>query len=198
MAINPISRAQLFPRLIEAYNHLHRKAAPRHYVDKSHPNLWIAEALAIVFPSALFVGVERNVFATVASMLKHETVKGWHARWKRFPVPNEFLGITREIAPRYGGMPVAMQAALRWRAHTSRMKQARATLGHRLFVVEYESLQQQPDRIVADLTRFLQLRSPLAVPELKRESLDRWRSELDQTSINQIRAVIDAEPGESV
>jgi hypothetical protein len=68
------------------------------YLDKSHPNIWIADKIKEEFPEAKFVGIERNPFATVSSMLKHRGVMKWHRDWKSFPVPNRFLGIDGNIS----------------------------------------------------------------------------------------------------
>lgn len=80
MALDPTLRPRLLPGLLRRYRLRHALAVPSHYVDKSHPNLWLAEALADAFDDALFVGIVRNPYATVASMLRHEGVLEWHRR----------------------------------------------------------------------------------------------------------------------
>ena len=79
MALDPSQQRELFPKLVRAYEEEKRRVQPKRYADKSHPNIWIAEALSEVFPDAQFLGIERDPFGTVASMLKHKGVLKWHA-----------------------------------------------------------------------------------------------------------------------
>src|SRR5262245_4018334 len=96
MAVNPACEPRLFDRLVAEYSAQLARSAPKHYLDKSHPNIWIADKLLAAFPDARFVGVQRHPFATVASMLRHAAVSDWHRQWKTLPVPNRFLGINQE------------------------------------------------------------------------------------------------------
>ena len=56
MALNPALEGELLGRLIKAYKWQLFKSSPRLYLDKSHPNIWIAEKLKKAFPQALFIG----------------------------------------------------------------------------------------------------------------------------------------------
>jgi hypothetical protein len=98
LALDRARDTELFPRLVRAYRKQLLRSVPRLYVDKTHPNIWHAEDLKRALPEALFVGIERNPYATVASMVLHPDVSAWHRRWREFPVPNRFLGITPERA----------------------------------------------------------------------------------------------------
>lgn len=42
MALNPATRKRLFPRLVRYYRYQQFMAVPCHYMDKSHPNIWLA------------------------------------------------------------------------------------------------------------------------------------------------------------
>lgn len=138
MAMDPSLECKLFNRLVWAYRIQLLRAAPLLYVDKTHPNIWLAERLKASFSNALFIGIERNPYATVASMMRHQSVAAWHRTWKQFPIPNRFLGITREIANRYDTIPLAAQCAMRWVAHRERVRELRVSLGTDLFVISYE------------------------------------------------------------
>jgi hypothetical protein len=186
IALDPSKRASLLPKLIKRYRVEHQSVSPKHYADKSHPNIWIAEDLAAAFPEALFVGIQRNPFATVNSMLKHSGVLSWHERWQEFPVPNRFLGITHEIRADYESMPLAAKCALRWKAHRERLQDLRQTMGSRLLVLKYEDLIMEPDAHLVSLSNFLSLRSAIPRPNIKSESLDRWKAELNDDTKQQI------------
>lgn len=129
MALNPALENQLLGKLVRAYKWQLLKSIPRLYLDKTHPNIWIAEKLKKAFPQALFAGIERNPYPTVASMLKHKGVLAWHKRWREFPIPNRFLGISLETAQVYDDIPLASKSAMRWVAHHDRMNVLKSTLG---------------------------------------------------------------------
>ena len=146
MALDPALRPHLMPAVIRRVRIRHALIAPRHYPDKSYPALWVADLLASGFPSARFIGIHRDVYATVASMLKHGGVLHWQREWRSYPVSNHFLGIDDEISTIYDSLSSAEQCALRWVAHRNRMKQMSLKLHERFLIVEYERLAQTPAR----------------------------------------------------
>jgi hypothetical protein len=77
MAIDPTAEGRLFARLVERYRLEAANMRPKRLLDKSHPNIWLAEALAKSLPDAQFVGILRDVFGTVASSLRHAGVRYW-------------------------------------------------------------------------------------------------------------------------
>ena len=121
MALDASTQPRLLPKLIFAYRRQLFYSAPRLYLDKSHPNIWLAEPLKAAFPTAQFLAIERNPYATVASMLRHRGVAAWHQRWRDFPVPNRFLGISEELAEHYDELPLAARCAHRWLANRQRI-----------------------------------------------------------------------------
>jgi hypothetical protein len=189
IALDLGKKEQLLPKLLERYDAEHHAVRPKHYADKSHPNIWIAEELSAAFADARFVGIQRNPYGTVASMLKHPGVLAWHARWKEFPVPNPFLGITRENEKEYESMPLAAKCALRWKAHRERMDDLRGKLGARLLVLQYEDVIRAPQSQLGALDAFLSLPTAIPMPKVKSESLERWRTELDDEVKAQVARV---------
>lgn len=191
MALHPNSRAELLPQLIKCYRDEHDEVLPRHYADKSHPNIWIAQELSQGLPDALFLAIERNPYATIASMLQHKGVQQWFARWREFPVPNRFLGLTAEIAPRYDTLSLSTKCALRWLSHHEELVRLSDVLGPRLLVLEYDRLQTDTARELDKIESFVGLQTPLPAPEIKTESLDAWRTSLNADDQAAIKAVID-------
>lgn len=194
MALNPGTRERLLPRLVDRYAELARDSAPRIYADKSHPALWIAGDLARELPGALFVGVSRGPRATVASMLRHDGVLAWQRRWREFPVPNEFLGISAELAPRYEHLSPAARCALRWRAHEDRLRRLEARLGDRFLRIRYERLVSEPVAESGRLAAFLDLPPGAGLPPIRTDSLERWREELDEATLAEIDRYADDDP----
>jgi len=190
MAVYPPSRRRLLPLLVWIYRAHCRVSRPRVYADKSHPAIWIAEDLARAFPSALFLGMQRNPFGTVCSMLRHTGVQAWHERWRRYPVPNEFLGISREVAPRYDTLSPAARCALRWQSHREKMEHLTGTLGVRLHVVSYEDLVRRPERQLRALQEWLGLEIAFVAPTVARHAADRWQDELSDAETSEIAAEV--------
>lgn len=190
MALRPSTRERLMPKLIRRYKWHHFQTVPNHYLDKSHPNIWLAEYLAEAFEEGVFIGMLRNPFAVVNSMLQHEGVLKWHRCWREFPIPNPFLGITEENASAYEALPIAAKCALRWRAHKERMEELEQILGSRLKVVRYESFVEDPEQQVRNLQHFIGLDAPIPVPKAKRNSIDKWKCELDYEEKKQIKKVV--------
>lgn len=193
MALDSRKEPTLLPKLVRRYRLEIAAAAPRIFVDKSHPNLWLAESLAGEFPEARFVGIYRGPQATVASMLKHRRVSEWHDRWSEYPVPNRFLGITEQMANAYDGMPLARRCAIRWQAHLEELRRLDEVLGPRFHLVSYESLHLATASEIQRLGEFLDLRSPIPAPQIRSGSLNRWESELDPETQKQIRDVVGSE-----
>lgn len=194
MALNPNLEGRLFKRLVMTYHWQLLKASPRLYIDKTHPNIWLAEKLKRAFPKALFIGIERNPYATVASMMKHAGVSAWHRRWQEFPIPNRFLGITSEIAETYDSVPFASQCALRWLAHHNRMNELKSALKNDLLVISYELFAHNPVDTVRSLKTFLKLHEPIPVPEVKIESLGKWKAQLSDAELIDIQNIVGFSP----
>lgn len=192
MAIWPDREPRLMPDLIRRYQAERRLAAPLHYVDKSHPNIWLVDSLATAFPEARFIGMRRDPRATVASMLKKPEVRRWVETWQNFPIPNRFLGITTELAPHYGSLSVAARCALRWRAHTDQLDLLARKWPDLVMILDYEALQADPEGEMLRLQQFLGLEQPLVVPEVKQESLKKWESQL---SAEEVEAILEVAEG---
>lgn len=194
MALNPELEGKLFNRLVLAYKWHLFKSSPKLYLDKSHPNIWIAEKLKSSFPQSLFVGIERNPYATVASMMKHKGVLAWHKRWQEFPIPNRFLGITGHMKNTYESIPLASKCAMRWVAHHNRMNELRSILGEDLLVISYESFAHNTETELHALQKFLGLHNPIPIPDVKTESLQKWKKQLSAEEIKQIQNIVGFSP----
>lgn len=190
MALRPRSELWLYYRLVRAYRQQMKAGRELLYVDKSHPNIWIAEKLKRSFPDAKFVGIERQPFATVASMLLHPGVKAWHDEWRRYPVPNRFLGISKEISSTYEQLPLESKCALRWLAHSKELRRLRDKLGDDLMFIQYEKFAANPGRTVAELQNFLQMDGEFLVPEVKAGSLKKWETQLDREMCSNIEHIV--------
>ncbi|QGH36254.1 sulfotransferase [Gracilibacillus salitolerans] len=191
IALNKEKKERLLPNLVRKYKIEHAKVAPKHYVDKSHSNIWISEELSSIFPNAKFIGIQREPYSVVASMLKHEGVLRWQKNWSDFPIPNEFLGITTENVSEYESMAPEERAALRWCSHAKKMDELKLSLGNRLMVINYESLVKNPEPCLVNIAKFLELHSPFPPYKMKIESLEKWKHQLSDTQIENIDNVVE-------
>ena len=189
IAVNPSKMKRLLKPLIRWYRFEHALAAPRHYADKSHPNIWLVEELASVFPRSLFVGIQRDPYGTVSSMLKNKGVRMWCERWEDYPVPNRFLGITTANVETYRNLSLAGKCALRWLCHAERMKEVKKKVPERVHIIQYENLILNVQQELIRLQEFLGLSAPIPVPEVKRGSLDKWLSNLTEENCIDIERV---------
>lgn len=194
MAVDPRLEKKLFSKLVTTYRWQLFRSSPRLYLDKSHPNIWLAEKLKRVFPRALFVGIERNPYATVASMIQHPSVSAWHQRWRDLPVPNRFLGITPKMAKAYGDLPLAAKCALRWVAHHNRLCQLQSILDTSLLAISYETFAEDTREVIHELQRFLGLRQPIPLPKVKTDSLYKWERQLTDAQIDQVQEAVGFPP----
>lgn len=190
MALDPSSRSQHLRRVLRYYRRQLRKAHPLNYADKSHPNIWLAEALAIEFgDSARFLGIERSPFAVAASSLQHSGVSQWNREWRSFPVPNAFLGITNNLASGYDDLTDVEKFGHRWLAHHDEMERLKRVLGSSLHVVDYEQLIDDFAGECRRLWDFLGV-SPVEIHlPTQTESRDKWRDQLDESQIDAIARV---------
>lgn len=203
MALNPTRKLELFPKLVHEYEKEKNECTTRYYIDKSHQNLWLAEELIDAFPDARFIAIQREPYAVVASMLRHSSpvesdqafqafpkpnsILEWHRRWKEFPVPNRFLGITEDMIDSYDQFSMARKCALRWRAHSERLKYLVSKYRSKFHVVIYENLILQSSNEIERLGRFLGI-SDLTT-EARSESLQKWREILSPAQCEEIEEV---------
>lgn len=194
IALDTSLKGELFHKLLKRYNINHCLAGPNHYADKSHPLLWIAEDVYEAMPESRFVGITRDPYATVASMLKHEGILSWIYDWEKYPIPNPFLGITVNNAKYYGGLSLAARCALRWQSHTHKLQELSAKLNDRYLLLQFEEVIQNPETELIRLQSFLQLQEPFTQPTIKRDTLNRWRSELTNYQLQEISEIISQQP----
>ena len=63
-----------------------------------------------------------------------------------------------------------------------------------MMIMEYESLMDDPREILNQIGSFLELCSPISIPEVYHESRDKWRTQLDASEIRQIDELLHQAP----
>ena len=186
MALDPAQVSALLPRLVRRYQFAQAASWPKRYADKSHPNLWVVTELAAQLPDARFIGVSRGVYAVVASMLRHRGVQRSIERWRDYPVPNRFLGITESNREAYASMSLVERCTLRWIAHQQELKRLGREMRGAFLLLEYESLQRDTLNQLTRLQTFLDLEQRFGDVSVKSDSLDKWREQLTPQQIQAI------------
>jgi len=87
--INIYNQYELIPDLLNFYKN------KNNYIDKCHPNLWIANLLKTNFPNAKFIIAVRQKPGNMESMLKHNGCMSWFND-KNIKFPNKFIGVQSE------------------------------------------------------------------------------------------------------
>jgi hypothetical protein len=160
----------------KVYDALASIVSPAWLVDQTHPNIWFAEHWSTLYPSAHLVGIIRNPFSVVASMMKHSGVREWAVDWEKYPVPNPFLGVTSENEALYREMSLAERCTLRWISHYRRLQRLTGTMGEKLSLVAYEDLCREPRATLAQIADRLRIGSEFTLPEVDTAALTRGAS----------------------
>lgn len=190
MAADERRRAALFPRWVRRLRLEQFAVAPRVIVEKSHPNIWMAESLAAAFPASVFLGTHRGPHATVASMLMHGGFDWPEPRWRDMDLPNRLLGIERGCADEYAAMTLPARLTMRWISNERRREEVRGCLGSRLCEISYDRLVMEPEVVCRELAQFLGLSGPLQPPLMKTQSIDRWRHDLTPEDVTAIDSTL--------
>ncbi|MFC3880946.1 sulfotransferase [Algoriphagus namhaensis] len=188
-AVNYKKRYFYLPLIILYYN-LKSFFSQKILVDKSHPNLWIANYLIKYVPNSFLVGILRSPHATVSSMLRHQGVMNWIYNWKKYPVPNEFLGITNDNYQFYDNLSLEEKCTMRWVAHKIKMQQIANIYPDRFFMIDYEMLFDNHEVILNQLSIFLNLKEKFESPKINYESRFKWRDNLNKKQVDNINSIL--------
>lgn len=188
-AVNSNKRRMFIPPIIFYYK-IKPVFTNKHFADKSHPNIWLAEYLYKYITNSYFIGILRNPYATVSSMLLHKGVMKWIENWEDFPIPNEFLGITVDNLEEYKNMPIEAKCTIRWIAHKYRLVELKQKLNDKLLVLDYDDLFHDTRKQLESIESFLGLKNKLPNPDIKKESLNKWEKNLSPEQIEIIDSTL--------
>jgi len=187
IATQQVSRKKI-DKLISEYSKLFAKSKYEHIVEKSHPNIWLVEELVAAFPQARFVGIYRDVYSTVASMLKHEGVSAWFDILPQNKT-NPFLGINEVNRNDYDSFTIEQKSTLRWKSHYDRLQQLKYSFPNNVLVVDYNELLINQDKYLKELSLFLDIDNSFEPETFNIESLSKWKLQLSNEQIDFIDSV---------
>lgn len=187
---NPLYLKIQKKRLIRKYRSLVKNSSSNYILEKTHPNIWLAEELMKKFPNALFVGIIRNPYQTVSSMLNHSGVMSWYSKLPQHK-PNRFLGITEENKSYFGSLPIEAKCTYRWISHKQELQRLKEVMNGRYLMMDYDDFVRKPDAYTRQLSEFLGVENQFQPEEIKLESLDKWKKYLSDEQVDIIDSTIE-------
>lgn len=162
----------------------------KNLVDKSHPNIWHAHEIKKQIKDVKFLGIYRDPLATVSSMLKHNGVRRWCEDWDKYPVPNKMLGIETNFIEQYKNLEIEEKCAIRVISHYRELKNIKNIYPNDTLLIKYEDLFNFSDRILNQISLFLNIKTSFGPIKTNLISKEKWKKELTQTQINNIKKTI--------
>ena len=189
IAVNPKRNPKDIKKVLKLYERIFKKSKNQYILEKTHPNIWLVEDLLEHFSNSKFIGIKRDVYATVASMLKHKGVLNWYNVLPLNEV-NPFLGITTENIEIFKELPIEMKCALRWKSHVNRLDDLQAKFPKEVLVVNYEDFYKDYSKLMKGMASFLDLENPIISETLNSDSLEKWKLSLSKEQIINIDKVL--------
>lgn len=187
--INPFLLRRLIAKYKKALDQLEKKIL----VEKSHTNIWIAEKLNEKFRGiSYFVGIKRDVFSTVSSMLNHDGVMHWYDILDQSK-PNSFLGITDQNKSYFANLPLESRCTLRWLSHVRKLESLKEKLKNNYLLIEYEELINDLPGQINILSEFLDVENLFFPEDLQKSSLYKWKNHLTSSQIKNIQDTLNRE-----
>jgi hypothetical protein len=189
LAVGINKNKDTFLKILKKYKKVFNKSNKQIVLEKTHSNIWFVEDILDFFPEAKFVGIKRNAFSTVSSMLNHKGVLSWY---KKLPLNevNPFLGITEGNKGDFESLSLESKCAIRWLAHINRLEYLEKRFPENVIVVNYEDFYDKNEFLMEKLKDFLELDFDLKSEPLNPSGKDKWKSNLSQNQIRNIESVI--------
>lgn len=175
--------------ILKQYKKEFQKSKYPYILEKTHPNIWFVERIIDYFPNAKFVGIKRDVFATVNSMLNHKGVLSWYDKLPLNQL-NPFLGIDKENIGIFKSLPIESKCALRWKSHIERLDYLKQRFPDHIHIIDYEDFYYNSDNLIKGLNDFLGADLGLTIEPLNKTSNDKWKSNLSNMQKTNIEEVL--------
>lgn len=178
-----------FHKLLESYQKFLNKSSKKIILEKTHPNIWFAESIQNAMENAYFIGIKRDPYATVSSMLKHKGVLQWYEALDQTK-PNKSLGITAQNKAIFKDLPLESKCALRWKSHTEELIRLKSLLGDRYLLIDYESFYEPNLTFLDEFNTMIHEDLEFEVEPLKPDSLEKWKKSLSSQQIENIKKTL--------
>ena len=184
---NMIVNSELI-KLIKDYDIFLNKSHKNIVLDKTHPNLWLVEELNSVIKNCFFIGIKRNVYATVNSMLNHKGVLKWYEKLD-LDKPNHFLGITKENKDYFANLPLESKCALRWKSHHDELMKLNEQYNN-LIVIDYEDFYLDIHSVLKSVNNLIGEQLDFKTEKLNKDGDRKWEKHLSESQVNNIQKII--------
>lgn len=175
--------------LINNYKKEFNKINKMFVLEKTHPNIWFVEQLEDAFPDAKFIGIKRDVYATVASMLNHKGVLKWYELLSTKKV-NRFLGINEDNVSYFENLPLEAKCALRWKSHTEQLNYLENKFPDKVMILDYKDFYDNKNSLMNKISDFVGLQTLLKCEPLNKNGLLKWKETLSKEMVVNIDNVL--------
>ena|SRR5690554_3824318 len=179
---------QSLVKLIREYDSFMNQSKKRIVLDKTHPNLWLIDEINSEISNSYFVGIKRNLYATVNSMLRHEGVLKWYTTLD-LDVPNDFLGINELNMHYFKDLPLEAKCALRWKSHQQKLEEV-VVKYENFILVDYEDFYNDIGSVLRKINDFVDEDLFYTVEKLNQGGDIKWQQQLSAEQIKNIDAVV--------
>ncbi|WP_271855509.1 sulfotransferase [Patiriisocius marinus] len=178
-----------YQKILKNYKKHFSRSKKNIILEKTHPNIWFVEDLINYFPEAKCIGISRNVYATVSSMLNHSGVLSWY-KILDLNIENQFLGITKENKDWFKDLSIESKCAYRWISHIKRLNHLKKTYPQSVKVIDYDLFYDDQPRLIEDIKSFIGIDIDLKAEPLKKAGTEKWKTFLTKEQINNIDAIV--------
>lgn len=183
-------KAENIPKIVEVLKKRVSECPTSIYLEKSHPMIWLANDSDFHSLPIKYIGIVRDPYATVASMLEHKGVRKWCEEWEKLPQPNIFLGTSRLNIEEYRQMSITQRCAMRWASHTKELMRLTYIMGEdKYLLVQYEDLLNLQKKSTEKIEKFVGVKDISKKYELKKDSLEKWKKSLGAQQIGEIKEI---------
>lgn len=182
---------ELAPKIARKLERRLKKCKTELYLEKSHPLMWLADDSSLARLPVKYIGIVRDPYATVASMLRHEGVRKWCEDWEKLPHPNIFLGISQDNIDEYRRMTIVQKCAIRWISHALELERLSYAFPREQYLqLNYEDVLNKPEQSIDKIEGFIGVNDIDKKFKMNKESLSKWKNDLSPDQINQIKGVL--------
>ena len=182
---------ELLPKIYKEYEQELKTHPNKHYLDKSQQIIWFIHYIVKRYPDALFLGIQREPYAAISSMLVHGGIPRTLNTWNKFPVPNRYFGISKSISKDYDQLSTVERCALYWLTHKLRLRIVKNTFMDKVKIIQYEKFATDTKKTLSEITTFIGLDKQLCSEDVTIESLTKWKSSMCVSDVNKIKGIVD-------
>lgn len=165
-------------RLLKRYKKLQEKSDKTWILEKSHPNIWLTESLLLHFPDSYFIGMQRDLYQVVSSMLNHGGINNVKSWYDLLPMDknSKFLGLNEYNIEYFKDLPIEAKCTIRWLSHSFELERLKNKYPDRVLVFDYSIFCQNFESEFLKIEQLTELKLMDYAEEPKLVSLNKFRN----------------------